>query len=59
MRTTKNKKRRWLKEIGTLDQASRGPLGAVKILINRRTVFSPASLAALVIILLLVVDPFT
>ncbi|KAJ4417387.1 hypothetical protein N0V85_001867 [Neurospora sp. IMI 360204] len=56
---TMTKKRRWLKEMGTLDQASRGPLGAVKILTNRRTAFSPASLGALVIILSLVVDPFT
>lgn len=41
------------------DQASRGPLGAFKILVSRRTAFSPTSLGALVVLLSLVVDPFT
>lgn len=50
---------RRLKDMETLDQASRGPLGAVKILTSRRTALSPTSLGALVVILSLVVDPFT
>ncbi|KAK3953094.1 hypothetical protein QBC32DRAFT_127539 [Pseudoneurospora amorphoporcata] len=48
-----------LKDMETLDQASRGPLGAMKFLTNRRTALSPTSLGALVVILSLVVDPFT
>lgn len=48
-----------LKDMETLDQASRGPLGAIRFLTNRRTAFSPTSLGALVVILSLVVDPFT
>lgn len=50
---------RRLKDMETLDQASRGPLGAIKFLTSRRTAFSPTSLGALVVILSLVVDPFT
>ena len=41
------------------DQASRGPLSAFKILISRRTAFSPTSLGALVVLLSFVVDLFT
>ncbi|KAK3398799.1 hypothetical protein B0T20DRAFT_412034 [Sordaria brevicollis] len=47
------------KDMEMFDQASRGPLGAFKILVSRRTAFSPTSLGALVVLLSLVVDPFT
>lgn len=46
-------------DMETFDQASRGPLGAAKVLLSRRTVLSPTSVGALVVILCLLVDPFT
>lgn len=48
-----------LKDMETFDQASRGPLGAAKILLSPRTALSPSSLGALAVILCLLVDPFT
>ncbi|KAK3355813.1 hypothetical protein B0H65DRAFT_59158 [Neurospora tetraspora] len=48
-----------LNEMETFDQASRGPLGAAKVLLSRHTALSPTSVGALVVILCLLVDPFT
>lgn len=48
-----------LNDMETFDQASRGPLGAAKVLLRRHTAVSPAAVGALAIILCLLVDPFT
>ncbi|KAK3397599.1 hypothetical protein B0T20DRAFT_224314 [Sordaria brevicollis] len=48
-----------LNDMEIFDQASRGPFGAARFLLRRRTAMSPAAVGALVVVLCLVVDPFT
>lgn len=53
------KGRRALIDLQFFDNASRGPLGAIRLLFNGKTVKSVASLCALITIVALAVDPFT
>jgi hypothetical protein len=48
---------RRLIDLELLDEASRGPLGSVQVLFGK-TVFSVASLGAIVTLITLIVDPF-
>jgi len=47
-----------LEDLETFDAASRGPLGAAKLLFGRHTMFSTASIGAIVTVLALGVEPF-
>jgi len=49
---------RGLSELETFDQASRGPLGAVKLLFRTTAIRSIASIGAVITILALAIDPF-
>ncbi|KAK4231501.1 hypothetical protein QBC38DRAFT_224397 [Podospora fimiseda] len=47
-----------LYDLEIFDEASRGPLGAAKLLLRRQIVTSAASVGAVILILALAVDPF-
>jgi hypothetical protein len=49
---------RWMTDLDVFDNASRGPLGAVKLLLKKQTLASLASIGAIIILASLAVDPF-
>ncbi|KAK4448388.1 hypothetical protein QBC34DRAFT_495363 [Podospora aff. communis PSN243] len=49
---------RKLKDLETFDEASRGPLGAMKLLFERHMLFSIASIGSIITVLALGIDPF-